>query len=88
MLQVHAHVFQFVYVNWLDITVPCVKYRPVLANIQITQTKESRARIKDEFPALTDASLAIPKRFLASQKVDWGVKQVSANHPARRRLWC
>ncbi|KIJ68713.1 hypothetical protein HYDPIDRAFT_24966 [Hydnomerulius pinastri MD-312] len=67
--------FEFIYASTYCVSIPCIKFRPVIANIQIKRTEDAKTKYKDAFPVLSALMLRTAKQ-LALQAEDASIRQI------------
>ncbi|PSR80699.1 hypothetical protein PHLCEN_2v6615 [Hermanssonia centrifuga] len=65
--KIDASLMQFVYAARFDVSIPCINYKPIMADIAVHRTKGARTKERDLFPQLTQVMLGgVPHVLRAS----------------------
>lgn len=88
--KVLPELFEFAYASSYFVSIPCIKFHPVLADIQITQVENAKMKHR-EIPLLSALMLRIAKQLVA-QHGDQGIRQVRISlnislYAADRHRW-
>ncbi|EIW86479.1 hypothetical protein CONPUDRAFT_45562 [Coniophora puteana RWD-64-598 SS2] len=68
--------FEFIYASTYRVSVPCVKFRPLVNDVEIIRLDEAKTKYKDPFPALSPLSLDTARRLVHTLDKDVGVRQI------------
>ncbi|KAI0067956.1 hypothetical protein BV25DRAFT_895566 [Artomyces pyxidatus] len=68
--------FEFVYASRFYVSVPCVKFRPVTADIRIARTKEMPLKFRDQFPRFTDLTMQVAQQRIAAVPTGMSIRKV------------
>ena len=73
--RIQPDLFEFEYASRFHVHIPCVGFKPLKNQIQITKTKDMPLKLKDQFPRFTDMMVQVgQQRFVSSPNV--GIRQV------------
>ncbi|TFY83040.1 hypothetical protein EWM64_g970 [Hericium alpestre] len=64
--KIQPDLFELVYASRYCVTVPCIKFRPIVQEISIARTKEMPLKFKDQFPRFSDISIKVAEQQLAA----------------------
>ncbi|KAF9229625.1 hypothetical protein BS17DRAFT_688618 [Gyrodon lividus] len=67
--------FEFTYASSYCVSIPCIKFRPVVADIQIRRTENAKTKNKEDFPVLNALMLRTAKQLIV-QPEDQGFHQI------------
>ncbi|KAH7883876.1 Spc7 kinetochore protein-domain-containing protein [Phlebopus sp. FC_14] len=67
--------FEYIYASCYCVTIPCINFRPVAADIQIKRTDLAKSKYKDPFPVMSDLMLRTAKQLVA-QAENLSIRQV------------
>ena len=74
--------FEFIYASSYRVSVPCMKFRPLISDIEITRLLEDKTRYRDSFPVLSPLLLGAARSLVQTlggdKSKDVGVRQVSS----------
>ena len=76
---------QLIYASRYEVSIPCIKYRPTLADVSVNRTKNLHLKERDPFPRFTTLSLQAAQRMLAENDGRLSVRQVRIGRPRVRR---
>jgi kinetochore protein Spc7/SPC105 len=74
--KVNPDLFEYVYASQLRVSIPCRKFIPIVARVEVTKLEKARSRFKDGFPRLSDFLLDMAKQQVVHKK-DLAVRDVS-----------
>jgi hypothetical protein len=57
----NAELFEFVYASQFCVSIPCVRFKPVLKKTQIREVAEAKTKVKDAHPELSAFWLRIAR---------------------------
>jgi kinetochore protein Spc7/SPC105 len=76
--KVDPKMFEFIYREYFRVTIPCVKFRPVLAKLDITKLENAKLKFKDAYPHLSNFLLRAAKQWIVTSSHDLSAPEVSA----------
>jgi hypothetical protein len=66
--KVSAELFEFIYASQFRVSLPCVKFTPVVEKVNICRVDARRSKFKDAFPQLGDFWLRTAREHIALGK--------------------
>ncbi|KAG8220070.1 Spc7 kinetochore protein-domain-containing protein [Butyriboletus roseoflavus] len=73
--RVLPELFEFSYASSYCVSIPCIKFRPVIADIQIRRAENDKAKHKEVFPLLSALMLRTANQ-LVTRNGDQGIRQI------------
>jgi hypothetical protein len=67
-VRVHPDMLEFVYASTYRVSIPCVKFRPVVEELEVRRMANVITKFKDAFPPLTDLMLRMAKQIIVRDK--------------------
>lgn len=89
--RVLPELFEFSYASSYCVSIPCIKFHPVIADIQIRRAENVKTKHKEAFPLLSALMLRTANE-LVTRRGDQGIRQVRISldtnfYSADRRRW-
>jgi hypothetical protein len=69
-VKVHPDLLEFIYASAYRVSIPCVKFKPVMEQIDVRQMANVTTKIKDAFPRLSDLMLRMAKQTIIQEVED------------------
>ncbi|KAI0052899.1 Spc7-domain-containing protein [Auriscalpium vulgare] len=74
--KIQPDLFEFVYASRFHVSVPCVKFRPIVSDIRIARTADMPLKFKDAFPRLTELTVRLAQQRVRAAPADTSVRRV------------
>ena len=71
-----ADLVEFVYGSKYQVSLPCRRYKPLLAQATVTRTKQSKLKERDAFPQVTELIVRTAQSLIAECNEKLEIKQV------------
>ncbi|KIJ21478.1 hypothetical protein PAXINDRAFT_159567 [Paxillus involutus ATCC 200175] len=72
--KIFPDLFEFTYASSYSVSIPCIKFRPVAADIQIRRTENAKTKYKEAFPIMSALMLRTAKQ-LVTRAEDQSIRQ-------------
>jgi hypothetical protein len=76
--KVDPKLFEFIYRDYFRVTIPCVKFKPVMSKVDITRLDNVKLKFKDAYPRLSSFLLRMAKQLIVTFPRDMSTPEVSA----------
>ena len=76
-IKVDPTMFEFIYHECFRVSIPCIKFRPVMNKITVTRVEDFRLKFKDAFPQLSDFLLHMAKEWIISSSIALNAPEVN-----------
>ncbi|KAH9949433.1 Spc7 kinetochore protein-domain-containing protein [Amylocystis lapponica] len=63
--KVTAELIEFVYASRYQVSMPCIKHKPILAKVNVGRAPDARTKERDAFPRFTDTILQTARQLVA-----------------------
>ncbi|KIK98328.1 hypothetical protein PAXRUDRAFT_823971 [Paxillus rubicundulus Ve08.2h10] len=73
--KISPDLFEFTFASSYSVSIPCIKFRPVAADIQIRRTENAKTKYKEAFPVMS-ALMLRTARQLVTRAEDQGIRQI------------
>lgn len=61
-VKIQPDLLEFIYASTYRVSIPCVKFKPTVEQLDIRRLDDVKTRVKDAFPQLTDLMLRMAKQ--------------------------
>ncbi|KAH7915151.1 Spc7 kinetochore protein-domain-containing protein [Hygrophoropsis aurantiaca] len=74
--KVHPDRFEFIYASSYCVSIPCVKFRPILEEVEVKRVEKAKTKYKDAFPVLNALMLLTAKRLISTTSNKPSVREI------------
>ncbi|KAH7927412.1 hypothetical protein BV22DRAFT_1061133 [Leucogyrophana mollusca] len=74
--KVHPDMFEFIYASSYCVSIPCIKFRPVVEEIEVKRVEKAKTKYKDAFPVLSELMLRTAKHLISTSTEDLNVREI------------
>jgi hypothetical protein len=75
--KVDPKIFEFIYRDYFRVTIPCIKFKPVMGKVDIMKLENVKLKYKDAYPNLSNFLLRMAKQLIVTFPRDLSTPEVS-----------
>lgn len=76
-VKVHPDLLEFIYASTYRVSIPCIKFSPMVGRLDVRRMDNVPMKLKDAFPQLTGLMLRMAKHLLTGDKDKISIRKVS-----------